>query len=820
LRLPALALLLVMGLPSGVFAAPPEPTPTIESIRIAGRVRVAGTRAPVIDAKIMVIEAPDDVRPGAVARTPLDPDSDSIEWIREGRSDEDGRFEIADVPRGKVRVVVVSPGHERLEVWAEASADAKELLLFLEPGDEDGFRTEVVSERDIELPRAEHRVEGERARVYPGTAGDPVRAVQNLPGVARAPGGLGLVAIRGGDPRQTGIYVDGHPVPRAFHVLPLAAVVSPSMVEAVELTPGNYDAAYGGHAGGLLEIHTRPGPLFGEPNRAIHGEAHLDLFDVGGAFRGPVGPGAVAFAFRRSHVGEVLQAADNLIGNTGLLVPNYWDYIARVDLPIRRRHRLTLKAFGAGDSLHDTTEYIPGEPVEIDFSSAFHRFDLGYEFADPRTRAGLSAALLLDDSSVGAEYPSHRNGWTFSLRASTSHRWTRHMTLLAGLDLADVHARRRTEYPDYPDYPDYPESPEAGDASEYETHHYRFGTWLGVAFMVSPRPGPLIIRPQVRLNVFGTSSEQRLAVDPRLDLRWHVHRRIELFAALGRYSSPSKVYGGGYGGIERTFTGTAIIDVPDWLSAYFDPGDEQEVQNGWLVVQHTHHASLGAAIALPWALTLRATTFWRESLAAVRAGPRDWEEPSVDEPLTDTTFRVPPTRAYGLEFLLDRTLGKSIHGLIGYTLLRARTKGESWQYSIEADAEWLPTIFDQRHNLVALAIFELPRNFRLGARFRAVSGNPEERVIGTVVSVDIQGYRYSPIRGKLGSTYAPPFHQLDIRIDKTWYAKRFLVVGYVDIQNVYNNLYPEIWVYSRDWTERSSRLGLPIFPSFGLRIEI
>jgi hypothetical protein len=697
-------------------------------------------------------------------------------------------------------VVVVAPGHARLEVWAEASADAKALLLFLEPSREGSFRTEVVSERNLELPRHEHRVEGERARVYPGTAGDPVRAVQNLPGVARAPGGLGLVAIRGGDPRQTGIYVDGHPVPRAFHVLPIAAVVSPSMVDAVELTPGNYDAAYGGHAGGMLEIHTRPGPLLGDRDRAVHGEAHVDLFDVGGGFRGPLGPGAVAFAFRRSHVGEVLKAADGLLGNTGLLVPNYWDYIARVDLPIRRRHRLTLKAFGAGDSLHDTTEYIPGNPVEIDFQSAFHRFDLGYEFVQPRTRAGLSAALLVDNSSVGADFPSTRNGWTFSLRASTSHRWTRHATLLAGFDLADVHARRRNEY-------------DAGNFSEFETHHYRFGTWLGVAFMASPRPGPLIIRPQLRLNVFGTSSEQRLAVDPRLDLRWHVHRRVELFAAVGRYSSPSKVYGEGNGGIDRTFTGTAIIDVPDWLSAYFDPGDEQEVYKGRLLVSHTHHASLGTAIALPWSLNLRATTFWRESLPASRGAPR--------EAILDTgVSRVPPARAYGLELLLDRTLGKSIHGLIGYTLLRARTKGQPWQYSFEAEAEWGPTIFDQRHNLVALAIFELPRAFRLGARFRVVSGNPEERVIGTVVTVDIQGYQYSPIRGKLGSTYAPPFHQLDIRIDKTWYAKRFLVVGYVDVQNVYNHLYPEIWVYSRDWTERSSRLGLPIFPSFGLRIEV
>ena len=37
--------------------------------------------------------------------------------------------------------------------------------------------------------------------------------------------------------------------------------------------------------------------------------------------------------------------------------------------------------------------------------------------------------------------------------------------------------------------------------------------------------------------------------------------------------------------------------------------------------------------------------------------------------------------------------------------------------------------------------------------------------------------------------------------------------------NVYNRIYPEVWVYSIDWTERGQRIGLPIFPSLGFRVE-
>ena len=44
----------------------------------------------------------------------------------------------------------------------------------------------------------------------PGTFGDPLRVVQNLPGVARTPFGLGALVIRGASPNDSGIYVEGH----------------------------------------------------------------------------------------------------------------------------------------------------------------------------------------------------------------------------------------------------------------------------------------------------------------------------------------------------------------------------------------------------------------------------------------------------------------------------------------------------------------------------------------------------------------------------------------------------------------------------------
>jgi hypothetical protein len=804
MRAPALAGVLSLLVPGVVRAAPPsnEVSESPDRGRLEGRVRTAGRRTPLAGAKVLVVPAAADVRPGRPARAPLDPAA--VEWIRETRTDEAGEFVLDDLPVGKVRLVVVADGHQRTDIHAEVETGRVEALdLFVEPDDDAGYRTEVISDRGLErVEEAEpdHRLDAEQVRVYPGSGNDPVRAAQNLPGVARSPGGLGMVAIRGGDPRQTGIYIDGHPVPRGFHVLPIASVVSPGMIDSVELTPGNYDAAFGGHSAGLLQIRTRPGPLLGSEDRAIHGEAHVDVFDFGGTISAPVGPGAVTFGARRAHIGNVL----GLFGGAGLLAPNYWDYLGRFDMPVAKHHRLTWRALGAGDDLRDVDVY---SDYGLRFSAGFHRFDLAHEFARGRWRTSISPAIRLDSSSLS--YSSltslDRRAWVASLRASASYRLSRRATLVAGLDVVDDHWRRSETEPDAAD-------PTRMTRSTTQTHgrDFALGTWLGVALRFDPRPGPLVLRMQVRLSVFGDGREARAMPDPRADLRFRVHPRVELMAAFGQYSFPFVVqYGKAAGVIEPAAeldVVSGVIDVPIWLITYFDPGIEGEVEKGSLLVGRTLHASTGVRVELPWKLGLRATAFWRDTGGQSRLRFDEAEDSSIA--IQQGGF--PSSRAYGLELLLERALARDIHGWIGYTLLRSQ------RFESEL-GEWRPTEFDQRHNLVALMSFRLPRGFRLGVRFRLVSGNPDQPIYGAVIKEDA-GY-YEPVRGPLGDTYRPLFHQLDLRLDKTWYAKRASVTGYFDVQNVYNHRYPELWVYTADYRERSERIGLPIFPSLGLRVD-
>ena len=185
----------------------------------------------------------------------------------------------------------------------------------------------------------------------------------------------------------------------------------------------------------------------------------------------------------------------------------------------------------------------------------------------------------------------------------------------------------------------------------------------------------------------------------------------------------------------------------------------------------------------------------------------------ADQPVQPVTSTW--SSAYGLEVMLRRKLGPKLWGWVGYTLSRADVRVLS-QVGPPNARDSRPTDFDQRHNLVVLASYRLPRRWRLGGRFRLVSGSPFTDVVGPVWTgagnpVPRHGYR--------NTARFPVFHQLDVRVDKSWLLQRVEVGAYLDVQNVYNKINPEAFIYNTDYSRRIDAVGIPIFPSLGVRVD-
>lgn len=66
----------------------------------------------------------------------------------------------------------------------------------------------------------------------------------------------------------------------------------------------------------------------------------------------------------------------------------------------------------------------------------------------------------------------------------------------------------------------------------------------------------------------------------------------------------------------------------------------------------------------------------------------------------------------------------------------------------------------------------------------------------------------------------PAFHQLDVRVDKTWVYGWGRLSAYLDVYNVYNHGNVEGVSYNYNSTLKSNATGIPILPSIGLRAEL
>jgi len=134
-------------------------------------------------------------------------------------------------------------------------------------------------------------------------------------------------------------------------------------------------------------------------------------------------------------------------------------------------------------------------------------------------------------------------------------------------------------------------------------------------------------------------------------------------------------------------------------------------------------------------------------------------------------------RVYGMEVVARHELTSKFTGWLAYTLSRAtrRDSGSTTYRLFE---------YDQTHILTVFGTYELPRNWRIGSRFRLVSGDPTTPVTGAVYNASTLSY--NAIFGAKYSDRLPPFVQLDLRVDKRWIFNRWMLNAYLDLQNVFN----------------------------------
>jgi TonB family protein len=639
-------------------------------------------------------------------------------------------------------------------------------------------------------------VSAEQASKVVGTQGDPIKVLENLPGLSRPSFGSGQLIVWGSGPGESRTYVDGVEIPALFHGSALRSTVNGDLVKSVTLTPGAYGAEYGRAIGGMVRVETKDLPETG-----VHGYVGADTLDASGMATATLGDRVrVGVAARYGWLDQVLRAVDAPHIDQFFAIPRYSDYQSKMQVALRRGETLDAVVLGSTDSL---SEVIPdADPARVRSETtrtAYQRFYLHYRrIFDDGAYVDVVPYFGRDQSSLDARFgvnPATLEERTrrWGLRAAHRSRPADFIAMTLGADVdgssAAVFRQGSMLIP-----------PREGDISVFgqppggdtDTDAWNAGVVDVAPYVVADMTvGPLSVTPGLRLDGYILQTSRQTPrvgatpsvgfeqldakLEPRISARLRASPRLSFLGSAGMYSQPPD---------------------PADLSAVFG--------NPKLGPESADHASVGESLTLTPTLSLETVAFYkRMSGLAVR-------DPSPTPKLTEALLQQGVGRAFGVQVLLRQQPWHGFFGWIAYTVSRSERQDVP-------GAGWRLFDYDQPHALTIVASKELGA-WTVGTRFRVATGLPRTPVAGAFY--DAKDDVYQPVFGPQNSVRLPTFWQLDLRVDRSFALGEGRVLVYVEGLNVTNHGNGEEYVYSVDYTRRGTVIGLPIVAVVGARAEL
>jgi len=711
----------------------------------------------------------------------------------EAHTDEKGAFSFVDLPPGKYSVLVRAPGFKPLT--------AEETLAA-------GEATEVKYRLAIASTALEVTVQGERPprevtkrtldaqeiERIPGTNGDALKSLQSLPGVARPPGFLGLLIVRGSAPQDTQTFIDGTQVPIIYHFGGLSSVVPTEVLQKIDFYPGNFGTEYGRVQGGIVDVGMR------DPKSEYHGLAQFDFIDGRLLLEGPI-PGMDGWTFlaagRRSYVGSLLGPALSGLGASVTEVPTYYDYQFMIAKKPTPSSSFRVSFFGSDDAFGLLDEKpSPGQPAltgNFGLHTAFQRLQMRYA-NDLANGDKINVVLGFGRDEVNFDAGTLNFNLDFrsiSGRAEYSAKLGRKVRLDTGIDMYGGYYDVEAQIPP----PPRPGSPPNGPFSLQQVSGISItgGAFQPAAYAemeITPNSRSRVV-PGVRVDWFNLTKQ--FDVSPRANARYVVHNEF-----------PKTTLKGGVG-------------------LYYQQPQFQEVSapfgNPNLQSNRSGQFSLGIEQEITPALEASVEGFYKAL---------DHQVVSVPSPSGSGITYTNAGTGYvgGMEVLVKWKPSKDspFFGWIAYTLSR----------SVRTDGPGLPEHlfqYDQPHILTVLGSYNFGNGWEFGARFRLISGllntpNVCDPTLPTCVPnrtsslFDASSGTYVAIPASAQySERLPLFNQLDLRVDKHWKFKKWQLSAYLDVQNAYNAINVDGYSYNFNFTARAAVADLPILPSIGLRGE-
>jgi hypothetical protein len=548
------------------------------------------------------------------------------------------------------------------------------------------------------------------------------------------------------------------------------------MLDKIDFYPGNFSAYYGRVTGGIVDVGVKNPQVKKDGNPHVVFQA--DLIDARGIIELPIADTGwdATLAGRRSYVDVWLKPALTAAGAGVTTAPVYYDYQAVLHKSWDNgKHDFRLMFFGADDRLEILINAVnaanPGIGGDITFGTAFYRLQARYvgKLSDKtEVRAVLAAGKDAVDFSLGDNF-FNLTSYPIQPRFEVSQKIAPGARNNLGLDVLYSPYTVNVRLPP----PPTPGQPPAGPFGSRPPLNvtdtdaiYQPGMYDELE--LSPFRGTRIV-PGVRVDY--AKDTKAWDVQPRVSARQDLTKefpRTTVKGGIGRFAQPPQP--------QETNAVFGTTGLRSNIANHYGAGFEQE--------------------------------FTRQIESSLEGFYRQYDGLVVGK-----NGNVGEGRAFGLETLLRYKPDDKFFGFIAYTLER----------SVRRDGPGLPEHlfqFDQTHILTAVGSYRLGNGWEVGARYRLVSGNL--RTPSTYGFYDLTVGSYIPLQQyPTFQDRLPLFHQLDLRVDKTWKMPGGSTFSaYLDIYNAYNQGNVEGVSYNYNYTLSTTATGVPFLPSIGVRAEL
>ncbi len=690
-------------------------------------------------------------------------------------TDTDGNYTIENVEPGFYKIRVSAVGYKTYisESFRVTKATGATILVPLE---EDNINIEEVvvkpsffTKRD-ESPVSLRTIGIDEIEKNPGGNRDISKVIQSYPGVASSSAFRNDIIVRGGGPSENRFYIDGVEIPNLNHFATQGAsggpvgIINVDFIREVNFYSGAFPASRGNAMSSVLEFNQR------EANEKLKFRGTVGASDLAVAIEGPLSKKTTFMAsVRRSYLKLLFTALDLPF------LPTYNDFQFKLKTKINPKTELSLIGLGA---LDNSKLNLKANKTEE------QRYILGYLPDNDQWNYTLGAVLKhfnangndtyvlsqnkLNNSQIkyqdNIEQPQFLNLDYNSYELETKFRYEHNyrsksdFKLNYGVDLQYASYFNRTFKKNF-------------IGSNPVTINYRstldfakYAAFGQVSHNFLEKRLDLSLGIRADGNTYSSQMSNALEqLTPRLSASYRLTPGTSLNFNIGRFTQLPSYTTLGYrdasGMLVNKENGIKYIQVNHLVAGIeFRPSDNSQVTVEGFYKRYSDY---------PFSV--------RDSVSLASKG--------ADYGVYGDEAVLPVSKgnAYGFEILGRIKEYKGINAVITYTFVRSEFTNKKGIY--------IPSSWDNRHLLTITGTRSFRKNWDLGFKWRYIGGAPytpwnvERSAVKT--AWDAQGTGYIDY-SKFNENRLKAFHQLDLRVDKSWYYNNWSLMLYFDIQNAYN----------------------------------